>query len=90
MEEQVQNPFAAEVEKLAEVQQKVLETIQSDQGLFNMGRQAMDNLNLTYLLIQSLGMYMLQRDQMVDQEVEKGNVTTFPGAAPDGTQEADA
>jgi hypothetical protein len=85
-----QHPFETEITKLAEIQAKVLATIQGDQGLFNMGRQVMDNLNITYLLVSSLGSYMLQKEQMVDAEVEKGNVMTFPGGAADAPQEPEA
>jgi len=84
------NPFEAEITKLAEIQQKILTTIQSDQGLFNMGRQVMDNLNITYLLVSSLGGYMIQRDQMAEAEIEKGNVMTFPGGQADAPQEPEA
>jgi len=80
MEELAQNPFEAEIRKLAEVQQAVLGTITKDQGLFNMGRQAMDSLNITYLLISSLGGYMLQKEAMIDKEIADDNIVTFPGA----------
>jgi len=89
-EEQMQNPFAEEIGKLAEIQQKILTTIQADQGLFNMGRQVMDNLNVTYLLVSSLGGYMLQRESLIDEQVEQGNVRTFPGGAADAPQEPEA
>lgn len=78
MEEQA-HPFQNEITKLGEVQQAILQAIQADQGLFNMGRQVMDNLNVTYLLVANLGTYILQKEAMVDEEIAKGNVTTFPG-----------
>ena len=84
---ETRNPFEKSIAKLAEIQQEVLGAIQADQGLFNMGRQAMDNLNVTYLLVANLGQYIVQKDEMVDKEVAEGNITTFPGA---GESDADA
>lgn len=74
------HPFAVEIAKLGEVQKSILESIQADQGLFNMGRQVMDNLNITYLLVSSLGSYILQKEAMVENEIDQGNVVQFPGA----------
>ena len=88
--EQMQHPFADEIEALATVQQTILQAAHEHggpeaAGMHNMARQALDQLNLAYLLVSSFGTYLAMRDQAVDAEVQAGNVMTMPGEAGNGS-----
>jgi len=73
------------IERLSHVQKDLLATAQAYQDMppvINIIRQTMDSLNITYLLLTSIGGAINQLQEQIEAKVAKGDVVQFPGPAP--------